>query len=117
MAHEIVPLTRDHLLEWYGDDGAGPTVRGIAAILDGKLVAVAGLWFSRGNVIAFCALKDEARPYKLTIHKTALAIINDAKTRHKRIIAICDGNEKSSASWLSRLGFRQEEGDLWAWQI
>jgi hypothetical protein len=117
MAHEIVPLTRDHLLEWYGDQGAGPTVRGIAAILDGKLVAIAGLYFARGQVIVFCALKDEARPYKVTIHKTALALIADAKARHKRIVAICDPSETSSAGWLARLGFRQEEGDLWAWQI
>ncbi|ESY02743.1 hypothetical protein [Mesorhizobium sp. LNJC405B00] len=116
MAHEVVPLTREHLTGWYGDKGSGPTVRGIAGIVDGKLAAVAGFWFSRGNVIAFCSLKPEARPYRHAIHRTALGLMQEAKTRHKRIIALCDRDEKTSAKWLSRLGFKPDEGDVWTWQ-
>ncbi|RWI22881.1 MAG: hypothetical protein EOQ92_18375 [Mesorhizobium sp.] len=116
MAHEVVPLTREHLLEWYGEDGKGPTVRGIAGLVDGKLAAVAGFWFSGGTVIAFCSLKDEARPYRHAIHRTALSLLNDAKARHKRIIAMRDKDEKTSEKWLSRLGFKPDDGDVWIWQ-
>lgn len=116
MAHQVVPLEREHLVEWYGDRGNGPTVRGIAGLVDGQLVAVAGLMYSGGNVIAFCSLKDEARPFRHTIHRTALAIMEEAKARHKRIIALCDRDEKTSAKWLTRLGFKPDDGDVWTWQ-
>ncbi|RWF71865.1 hypothetical protein [Mesorhizobium sp.] len=116
MGHSIVPLTRDHLIEWYGDKGRGPTVRGIAGLVDGKLVAVAGLWYSAGNVIAFCSLKDGARPYRHAIHRTALSILSEAKARHKRIMAVCDRDEITSAKWLTRLGFKPDDGDVWIWQ-
>lgn len=113
----IVELTHDHLVEWYGDGGRAPTVRGIAGYVDGKLVAVAGFIYGRGKVIAFCDLKDEARPHKAAIHRNALRLIADAKTRHKRLLAVCDITEPTSAKWLRRLGFSPEEGNIWSWQI
>lgn len=117
MAHEIVPLTHEHLAEWYGDDGRQPTVKGIAAFVDGKLVAVAGFMIARGNVVAFCELREEARPFKKTIHRTAIELMNEAKRRHKRIIAQRDPGEPTSANWLRRLGFAPYEGDVWEWRI
>ncbi len=113
---EIVPLERQHVVEWYGADGTRPTVKGIAGFVDGQLVAIAGLMFSGGNVIAFCNLKDEARPYRTAIHRTAVRIITEAKRRHRRIIAYCEGSEPTAPKWLSRLGFVPEDGDIWAWQ-
>jgi len=113
---EIVPLAREHLVEWYGDDGRGPTVKGIAATLDGKLIAIAGFRLTGGHVIAFCDLRDEARPWKAAIHRTAIRLIRDAKARHRRIVALCDENEPTAPRWLSRLGFKPEEGIVWAWQ-
>lgn len=117
MAHEIVPLTHEHLAEWYGADGYQPTVKGIAGLVDGKLVAVAGFLLSQGNVIAFCELKDEARPFKKTIHRTAIELMEAAKKQHKRIIAKRDPDEPTAANWLRRLGFVQGEGDVWEWRI
>lgn len=117
MAHEIVPLTHEHLAEWYGEEGYQPTVKGIAGFVDGKLVAVAGFWLSRGNVIAFCELRDEARPFRKTIHRTALELMEAAKQRHKRIIALCDPNEPTAPNWLRRLGFVEGDGGIWEWRI
>lgn len=116
MTPVIVPLERDHLIEWYGDDGRGPTVKGVAAFLDDKLIAIAGFRMSGGHVIAFCDLKDEARPWKAAIHRTAVKLIQEAKTRHRRIIAICDESEPTAPKWLRRLGFNQDEGEVWVWQ-
>lgn len=117
MKPEIVPLTHELLAEWYGDKAYQPTVKGVAAFVDGKMVALAGFWLSKGNVIAFCELRDEARPFRKTIHKTALDLMDEAKRRHKRIIALCDENEPTAPNWLRRLGFRQGEGDVWEWLI
>lgn len=117
MKPEIVPLTHDHLVEWYGEAGRGPTVKGIAALLDGKLIAVAGFRMSGGLIVAFCDLRDEARPYKAAIHRTAVSLLNGAKARHRRILAVCDNNETTAAKWLTRLGFRPtDEPEVWEWR-
>jgi len=113
---EIVPLTRDHLVDWYGDDGRGPTVKGVAGFVDGKLVAIAGFRLTGGHVIAFCDLRDEARPWKAAIHRTAVRLIQEAKGRHRRILAICEENEPTAPKWLTRLGFVEQDDGVWAWQ-
>jgi hypothetical protein len=115
MIAEIVPLTHEHMRQWFGDIGGVPTVKGIAGFVDGNLVAVAGFRILRGEVLAFCGLKDEARPFKKTMHQTALHLMAEAKQRHKRILAKCDPDEPTAPAWLRRLGFTHEEGDLWVW--
>lgn len=115
MSHEIIPLTHEHMREWFGDIGGVPTIKGIAGFVDGKLVAVAGFRIFRGEVLAFCGLKDEARPFKVAMHRTAVRLMDEAKRRHKRIIAQCDPDEPTAPAWLRRLGFRHEEGELWVW--
>ena len=112
----IVPLTHEHLAEWYGDEGRKPSINGIAGFIGGKLVAVAGLFYMPGNVVAFCELKEEARAHRLLIALTAARLLNKAKQRHKRIIAMVDRAEPTAERWLSRLGFEQESGDMWIWR-
>ena len=117
MTPEIVPLSHDHLVEWYGEAGRGPTVKGITAFLDGQMIAVAGFRISGGHVVAFCDLKDEARPFKAAIHRTAVRLLAEAGKRHRRILAICDDNEATAPKWLSRLGFRPtDEPEVWEWR-
>lgn len=112
----LVPLTHEHLVEWHGEEGRRPSVKGVAGYVEGKLVAVAGLFYMPGNVVAFCDLKDEARPHKLLIGLTARLILRDAMKRHRRIIAMIDRSEPTAEAWLSRLGFKHEQGDLWIWR-
>ena len=112
----LVPLTHEHLVEWHGDAGRGPTVKGIAGFIGGKLVAVAGLIYYPGTVVAFCELRDEARPHKVLIGLTAARMLREAKQRHKRIVAMIDNAEPTAERWLARLGFRHEQGDLWIWR-
>ena len=117
MTVRIEPLLRQHLVEWDSQRGNGPTIlRGIAGFVDDELVAVAGLVSSGGLIVAFCNLKDAARPHKTLIHWSAIKLMREAKKRHKRIMAHCDPDEPGAARWLQRLGFKNEEGDIWAWQ-
>lgn len=116
MSTEIVPLTHEHMRQWCGETGSLPTIKGIAGYADGKLVAIAGFRIFRGEVVAFCDLRDGARPFKKLIHKTALKLMASATKHHRRIVAQCDPNEPTAPSWLRRLGFHHVEGDLWEWQ-
>lgn len=113
----LVPLTHEHLVELLGEDGRKPSVKGVAAFVGGKLVAVAGLFYMPGNVVAFCELKDEARPYRNLIALVGAKLIRDAKKRHKRILAMIDRAEPTAETWLTRLGFKHEEGDLWICRV
>ena len=107
---EIVPLRREHLIERYGEMGAGPTIKGIAALLDGRVIAIAGFRLVQGKVwVVFCDLTDEARPLKVTMHRTALKLMAEAKTQHRRILAVCDEREPTAPRWLKRLGFEPDE--------
>ncbi|MGE0584112.1 MAG: hypothetical protein AB7O39_03150 [Flavobacteriaceae bacterium] len=115
MRHEIVPLRHEHLMQWYGDDGRAPTVKGIAAFVDGELAAIAGFRITQGVVIAFCDLKESARPFRHAIHRTALKLMDEAKARHRRIVAVCDEREPTAPKWLRRLGFEPEDNGIWAW--
>jgi hypothetical protein len=109
----IRPATHDDLLAFYGKDRIGPSFKGIAGTLDGKVVAVAGLAYVGGRVFAFCSVKDDARPYRVHIHRTAKRILDEAKRRHRFIYADCDPNELGAAKWLARLGFEHLDGNLW----
>lgn len=113
MTPTISPLTHADLEEWYGDKGRGPTMKGIAGRLDGELIAVAGFVIVMGQVVAFCDLKPQARPWKAAIHRTAVSLIREASARHRRILAYCDGEEAGSSKWLRRLGFQPDEKDVW----
>lgn len=111
-----MPLTHEHLQEWYGESGRAPTVKGVAGFVDGELVAVAGFALTAGKVVAFCELKEEARPYKTAIHRTAVRLFKDAMRYHRRILAYCDENEPTAPAWLRRLGFEAQEDGVWVWR-
>lgn len=108
-------LTHAHLEAWFGERGRGPTVKGVAAFIDDRMIAIAGFMLRHGRVLAFCGLKDEARPLKHHIHRAALRLMAEAKGRHARIVAFCDEDEPGAAKWLSRLGFREDGNGAWIW--
>lgn len=112
----LVPLTHDHLVEMLGEEGRRPSIKGVAGYVDGKLAGVGGLFYMPGHVVVFCELKEEARKHGLVIALAAAKLIREAKRRHKRIIAMIDRNEPTAETWLTRLGFVPENGDLWIWR-
>lgn len=109
----IVPLTREHIIEMVGEEeGTKPTFKGIAGLVDGKLVAVAGLRYLPGHVLVFCHLKEEARQFKALIALAGAVLVRDAKRRHKRLIAMRDDDEPTSERWLRRLGFEPSDATV-----
>ena len=114
----IAPLTVDDLAEF--GRGTFPSVKGIAARLDGCLVAIGGIAFIDGRVVAFCDLRPAARPYKVTIYGEARGIMDAARRDGRRLIwAEADPAEPNARRWLQRLGFRPHpagEG-IYQWQL
>lgn len=114
----IVPLTREHLIEWHGEEAVKHSFKGVAAFVNDKLVCVAGVQILRGHVVAFYDVDtDASSKYKLTIHKEALKLMKKLKERHIRIIATADTTKHPNAEkWLSSLGFVKQSEGHWKWQ-
>ena len=94
----------------------GRTVTAIVAEVGGTVVAFGGFAHIGGRVYGFCELHPEARPYRVTIHRTALTLIREQLARHKYIYANPDDSEPGAEAWLRRLGFERLEdavANLW----
>lgn len=114
-AVEIVPLTHEHLTAFYGEAGRQPSVKGVACLVDGDVAGIGGLAYLGGKVLAFCELKEAARPFKTAIHRSAVRLLAEARQRHRMIVAECDEREERAREWLSRLGFTEGSGGRWIW--
>jgi N-acetylglutamate synthase-like GNAT family acetyltransferase len=96
-------------------------VRAIAAEIDGRLLGVGGLAFlPDGTVGAFVHANDEARKYKVAMHRAGLAAIQMAREAGiRRMVAMADPNIEAAEPWLERLGFKEMTVDnarVWVWQ-
>jgi len=75
------------------------------AFLDGKPVGVLGVSYDGGQLLAFSEIRDELRPYKWFIYKTAWRFLQDVKRKGWPIQAVANKRERNSARLLKQLGF------------
>lgn len=105
----IGPATDDDL-DFFSRGQEWPTVRAWVAKLDGVPVALFGLaravdarWY------AFFDITDAARPYKMTIVKTARMVMDEAQRMGLRYVyAVPDDREPLAMRWMQTLGFRPD---------
>ena len=112
---EVEQMTREHLVEWFGEDGNIPTAKGWVAVHDGKLVGIAGLRWMRGIWVAFVDVKDELKERPHFLHRAVKKYLGQYQDRHKLIVAIQDVQEPTSRRWLEKLGFREDQKGVWKW--
>lgn len=106
---ELVPATKEHIEAMYGET-QGRTVRAIAAVEDGKVLGVGGIYQTAGNTVIFANLSDELRkrPRKL-VEASRIVLRWIEGNAH----AICDPQIKTAQNFLEHYGFQKMEGDLW----
>lgn len=102
---------------FYG--GPAPfTLRAYVALLDGKPVALGGISYRDGLVLAFMEIKDEMRPYKFSIGKFA-AKLPELFGQGVPGMAIADPNEPTADRLLRWLGFKFiascDDGEIYEW--
>lgn len=97
--------TEADLLEYYG---VRPkySVRALAVKIDDRVVAIAGLAIHEDRMTAFSDMRDELRPYKLTIMKTAKALMKLIDRHGVNVMAIASEDEPNSLAFLQRIGFK-----------
>lgn len=82
-------------------------IRAITGELDGRVIGIGGLVYKTdGTVWASLVICDEARRYKLSLHKAALLLIRMARQAgHRVLYSELAENEPGAAAWHQRLGF------------
>ena len=96
-----------------------PSLRALCMELDGRIIALGGLAWSKGRWFAFADLPQEARRYKMHILKAAKRLLAEARRDGIRFIyAEMDHNERRAAAWLKSLGFHIDprSGTLYRWR-
>jgi hypothetical protein len=102
MPVEVRRTTHEDMVEFIGEHRY--TVSAWTGVLDGKIIAIGGLAFVDGYVVAFFDLDDEARKYPVTFHRMARRALREALPRHRFIFSE-NGRTETSRRWLKRLGF------------
>lgn len=103
-------------------DGPRPyRVRAIAAEIDGRVIGVGGLaYLPNGTVGCFVHAIDEARRYKVAMHRAGLQALQMAReTGVRRMVAMADPDIAAAVPWLERLGFKEmtvDGGQVWVWE-
>lgn len=85
-------------------------VRAVTARLGDQIIGVGGFELRPdGQVVMFGRLTDEIRKRPIQLHKTALALLADARARGiNTIISAADPAVPAAERWLERLGFKPE---------
>lgn len=114
----VRPATRADIAA-FSDQPEKPTLKAWVGEIDGKPVALGGFARFNGRWIAFCSLKNKARPHKMTIARTAIRIMEEARRQGIRFVyAEAEDDEPGSEKWLTRLGFHPDPRtpDIYRWR-
>lgn len=98
----IRPARAEDMDAFYEKKNQG-TMRALVAELDGKPIAIGGIMYQDGKVVAFSQMKEEMRKFPMTIMRGAKAITKLLKG--SGAIARASDQEKHAPKLLSHLGF------------
>ncbi len=101
--------TAEDLHKWYG--GPPPmTMRAVVVDNDGEIMAVAGLCRALNHIQLFSHIKDDLRPHKLTMARTAAML---RKMINGPVVALEDCSEPTARRLLSWMGLVEFEPGVW----
>lgn len=116
----VRPLVADDWRLLEESDKPPYRVQGIAGEIDGRLVGIGGLGFTKTGVLVWTRLTEEARQHPVALHRAATRFLNAAKRHHKMLFAFEQEDVPAAAKWLTRLGFEfvtEHEGErVWLWR-
>lgn len=98
------PATPDDLVALHGKLPEC-TMRAHVAEVDGKVLAVGGVYYSSGSTFAFSYLSDEMRTHRKSIMRAARFAMHKVAALPGPIYALCSQSEANAPEFLRRLGF------------
>jgi hypothetical protein len=102
---EIIPSTKEHVAVFFNET-LRQSFKGITAILDGKVIGIAGLKFDGKRIVLFSDIRDDVRQYKRDIVKVIYMLYGIIKEARYPILALANPNEYLSERILIKMGFK-----------
>ena len=112
--------TAQDAYDFYG--GTPPfSFKGVAAIKDGKVVGLGGIYREGNYLVAFTDMKDEMRESKKDVAKGCRMIHNLIIKEKRAVYAVANNDEPTAAALLVKLGFvptgrDTEKGEILIWE-
>jgi|GEM_PF-2371368 len=100
----IKPATEKDCVAFYGQRPM-MSMRGYVAILDDKVIAIAGLYREDRNWIAFSEMKDEMRGFRKDIARAIRLLRSMFDAMKSPVFAVASQEESTSQALLSKIGF------------
>ena len=114
MKTQIIPATRELLLQYYGEPPPR-TSRGFVAIKDGRVLGVAGFYIFDARLIVFVDISEELKKDKRAVIKGIRKVMKLVKEIQLPVYAMCDESIDKSANLLKHVGFVHEYKGVYAW--
>jgi hypothetical protein len=116
---EIRPATAEDVEAVYGTRPPR-TMRAYAAVLEGKTIAVAGVYYYSDQVVAFSNILPEYRHLKHGLAKGAVKVLGLLRQMDKPVVAVAEPDIPTSAEFLERCGFEYmkttSQGKVYLWR-
>ena len=114
---EIVPATAEMIRALHKE--LPRTVRAIAAVEDGRVLGIGGLYPQDGYLVLFGAVAPETRAemcrHKRTLLRVVWAVLGMAIKRRTPVLAMADPDIDGSERLLLHLGFIPQDNASYQW--
>lgn len=101
---EIRPATMKDAHEYWGGNPPMRSMRGFVAVLDGRVIGIAGVYYDGRAQVAFSEIKEEMKAHKKDIVRGTRRVMAMIRERGLAVWATC-GDERS-ARFVERCGFK-----------
>lgn len=99
------PATMELAKQFYGSDQPIKSFKGYVAMIDDRVIGVAGLFYDGNYIVLFSDMKDEFRKYKKSIAKSLIKINEYIRKFDHPIYAVAKTDESLSEKILLKMGF------------
>lgn len=116
---EIREATAADIAAFYGETPKR-SMRAMVAVLDGKPVGLAGVYYHAGQVVAFSEAKPEIQGLRHAIGRGTLAVLAMFRRLNIPVLALAQQDIPGSERFLERCGFEHVdstcEGEVFRWR-
>lgn len=114
MRTEIVPATTEQLQAFRGRT-LERSVRAVAAVRNGKVLGVAGIYPGSAGWVMFADLSEEVRRDRRLVVRGYRAVQDLARRRPMPVVAIADPEIPGSDVLLEHMGFQRVAPEVFLW--
>lgn len=105
--------TQQDVEDWFGERPRF-AVRAVVGELDGKVIAIGGVYREQRAMVGIAGLKPEMRSRKKDIVRMVKAGLNILQN-YNTVVALPDKNEPTADAFIRHLGFERTSEGIYTW--